>query len=479
VNLRRWIVVAVGALAAPAAAQVLEPPDEDDAIPTDGRAIGDEDDWLPWGQTTYYPALQPAEPVANLVHAFPAKLLRRPVDLPDAWRAKLPDPVVDGPSVVEIAVQIIPHLLEWERHRLLLYGERRSLVTVELMGWLPAGEVPTGAHVLGAWWVWSNGLEMQRAERYPEDPEIVRREIARRASSFNDRDVERHVEAGAELNRSIEIYMLRYRLSLEDACARVKRERIEIARELIVGYFGAFASAAGTLAMAPAPGELQASMKPSTLAQRQRYRAPTVRSGEGADDPLDNGANTWSRNDPTVDVELNQKRFGRALRDEPIERVTTGEPHYQYDDMHPGPLPDGLARTFYGSRYNPISTKPGESYYRVGGGREWGRYFTRRPIKSEILARMDLAVKALWTDETTGAVQGNTSPITTMYEWQFPTRTAAYEGTARTQGRGFTGGGEQIVVTAPPKGARWRRVATVNTDGVFVPTDETEWHTVR
>ncbi len=134
-----------------------------------------------------------------------------------------------------------------------------------------------------------------------------------------------------------------------------------------------------------------------------------------------------------------------------LEELITGEPHYQYSMMgDPGPLPEKVASTFSGGKYNERTLKEDVVLYRAGdsNGNPLGRYFTSNAPTSVAQVRIDLAVKEQWIDPSTGALTG-TSVIDSYYAIKIPAGTKIYVGPAAYQGGIYLGGAEQIFIDEP------------------------------
>ncbi len=296
------------------------------AFTTNRDAFGSVDDWFPWKKDGGARlALAPENARTVALPPFPLRL-RSTVELDPS---SLPRDLPDGPTVQTIRAEVAP----------MRYEQRAALVYVGTHGnppdgWLPIEQLPVGAWRLDGWWLQRvDAQRVEAGERYPEDADGVKRAFQRlRIRDYSDGDVEAHRAAGAELNRAIEFYVAKG-TPLRDATLRVRREAIEIERQLIVAYAGAFASAAGMLAGGPAPEELAATMKPRTLAERQRYRAPTVRSGgEGVTDETSEQALNRARYVPKPGEKLiwpDNKGFDGA------PKATTLEPGTRIDRFGP------------------------------------------------------------------------------------------------------------------------------------------------
>lgn len=137
-----------------------------------------------------------------------------------------------------------------------------------------------------------------------------------------------------------------------------------------------------------------------------------------------------------------------------------------FDEAHPGPLSEDLAKTFKGGRYTVGVTDQARGFYRAGdagatrGAPHLGQFWTDAPPESVTTVRRDLAVKEEWTDAA-GNVTGR-SPLNTGYKVEFPPGTVYYYGEVASQGGKYVGGGMQYVIREPwtirpqpPKISEW------------------------
>lgn len=209
------------------------------------------------------------------IKEFSTKNLRRLYELPDhAYQQMLAQPVPNGPFVATIAPQLrTANKTSIERQispddttarNYFVWGENGSVV-----GWIPPESVPRGPSRSddGNWWIWSDGREIQVAQRYPEDEKVVAADMTKQTSweknmgvrrEPDKQDVRRRVDAGIEQNRDIEKYMTGGSIdpvsgkplspmSLEDARLKNRRDRKEVLEVMVVGAFQAIASAASLM----------------------------------------------------------------------------------------------------------------------------------------------------------------------------------------------------------------------------------------
>jgi RHS repeat-associated protein len=111
-----------------------------------------------------------------------------------------------------------------------------------------------------------------------------------------------------------------------------------------------------------------------------------------------------------------------------------------YSAIESGPLPDKLADTFSGGRYNVVQLQEDTTLYRAGtSDQPFGQYFSADPPMSEIQARIDSAIMPEWPD-------GALSPIDTVFAINFPRGTLVYIGEASSQGGIYVGGTQQFLI---------------------------------
>jgi RHS repeat-associated protein len=136
---------------------------------------------------------------------------------------------------------------------------------------------------------------------------------------------------------------------------------------------------------------------------------------------------------------------------DPLGLSTVGSPHSSglgtvtgdYDAMNPGPLPDDLAGTFAGGRYQEVVLSAHTVLHRAGeANKPLGQFFDTTPAQGVLQARIDKAVLPRWPG-------GGTSPIDTTHAVQVPAGTKVYVGPVSSQGGSFVGGTQQVVVPKP------------------------------
>lgn len=109
----------------------------------------------------------------------------------------------------------------------------------------------------------------------------------------------------------------------------------------------------------------------------------------------------------------------------------------------PGPLPNNLASTFTGGRYDVVRLKKDTIVYRAGTVDEpLGQFFSPTTPRGILQTRIDQAVKPIWDD-------GAKSPLNSGFAVKIPAGTEVYVGKIGTQGGPFSGGNDQIVVVKP------------------------------
>jgi len=156
---------------------------------------------------------------------------------------------------------------------------------------------------------------------------------------------------------------------------------------------------------------------------------------------------------PGVGEERAASALGSSLRNLVVvdgKAEILGE--YAYNSVeNPGPLSllkGTPASNFSSGKYNISGLDKPTVLYRVGrsgGGRNaFGEWFTREPTPSEILGRLDLAIKPRWYDSE-GQLIGK-SPLESSYEIRFPVGTKIYEGPVGYQSSFFLGGQSKIQI---------------------------------
>ena len=128
----------------------------------------------------------------------------------------------------------------------------------------------------------------------------------------------------------------------------------------------------------------------------------------------------------------------------------TGNSGYMFDVMNPGPLPDKIAGTFAGGRYNVGVVEASDApFFKAGDiNSPQGSFFNFFPPSSVAQVRIDNAVLPFWTDQQTGALTG-TSPLNSLISAQFPQGTVYYYGPVNTQGGVYLGGNYSIQIFVP------------------------------
>lgn len=182
--------------------------------------------------------------------------------------------------------------------------------------WMYAHRISRGNYRLTngrkSWWLCRDRGSFQIARRHPEDPAEAPREIRHHQGFEPDEDdVRERIEAGRSLNADMEV-LLAKGLTLEDAHLATMRSAIAVAQQLGLAYFRAFAVAHASLSLARDVGA----------------------------DPESAAAQVTAHDEPAP----RQRRVRDHL--DPIARKPAG-PHdlveYEFDDMHPGPLPSSPA----------------------------------------------------------------------------------------------------------------------------------------
>jgi hypothetical protein len=141
----------------------------------------------------------------------------------------------------------------------LVWGEKG-----QIRGWVPISEVPKGPSRSddGRWWIWSDDRQLQVAERYTQDPAEVAAGLAKPTPwerqvgvqrKADPQDVRRRVDAGAELNRDIEKYLVGGSfdpvskkslppMALDQARAKTLRAHQDVLEVMVVGTALIFSS---------------------------------------------------------------------------------------------------------------------------------------------------------------------------------------------------------------------------------------------
>lgn len=151
----------------------------------------------------------------------------------------------EGPTVVSVR-ETIPGLKTTVDKQVFAWrhGEHVSV--------LPITEVPLGLTVRDGWWIYADGLQIQVAKRYSEDPDTVRAEMKRAGlDNPTPRDIERRIEAAKELNRDIAKF-IGSGAALDQSLDATRRAHEDVLRQLVSGYANAFASFADIESVKPA-----------------------------------------------------------------------------------------------------------------------------------------------------------------------------------------------------------------------------------
>lgn len=200
----------------------------------------------------------------------------------------------------------------------------------------------------------------------------------------------------------------------------------------------------------------------------ERARQP----GSMPDESVDTAVKTTTVAKPPANaaVDVADHQVAKTITEDTPQRVPQqGDPanEYRYDQMRPGPLsdrerwdPKGTgavlpAQGFYGGKYDEMVLPEDTILYRVGNAeREWGEWFTDKPLQSEAQYRIDVAVKREWTDPATGTMQAGSARSQQQLElWcysiRIPKGTTVYRGPVGSQGDVFMGGLSQTQYFIP------------------------------
>jgi hypothetical protein len=123
---------------------------------------------------------------------------------------------------------------------------------------------------------------------------------------------------------------------------------------------------------------------------------------------------------------------------------------WQFDAMNPGPLPDGVAQTFFGGKYSEGVVPDGGTLkvWRAGTiENPRGSFFTFDPPVSKELVRIDSAVKPQWIDKT-GSLTGE-SPMDSVISLELKPGEKYYYGPVSYQGGIHMGGNDRIQIFVP------------------------------
>ncbi|MCF6252869.1 MAG: hypothetical protein L3J75_16610 [Methylococcaceae bacterium] len=114
-----------------------------------------------------------------------------------------------------------------------------------------------------------------------------------------------------------------------------------------------------------------------------------------------------------------------------------------FSAMNPGPLPNNIADTFAGGKYQVVTLEKDTILSRAGtAGQPLGQFFDLDTPSSVMQTRIDKAILPVWPG-------GAKSPIDTAFEIKIPAGTKVYVGEVGSQGGAFVGGTQQIVVPKP------------------------------
>lgn len=142
-------------------------------------------------------------------------------------------------------------------------------------------------------------------------------------------------------------------------------------------------------------------------------------------------------------------RAGRILDSVEIAKsgAATG---FAFDALNPGPLPNRVAGTFAGGRYNErVGGESGLVLYKAGDKTNpGGSFFTFDPPNSVAQSRIDSAVRPQWFDSKTGALIAE-SPINSSIVATFPPGTKYYVGPVSSQGGVYVGGMDKLQIYVP------------------------------
>ncbi|VAW60251.1 Rhs-family protein [hydrothermal vent metagenome] len=123
-----------------------------------------------------------------------------------------------------------------------------------------------------------------------------------------------------------------------------------------------------------------------------------------------------------------------------------GELISKYDAITPGPLPDSVAETFSGGRYDEIVVKNPITLYRAwhpGQSREFGGFWSLEKPTGSLSTRIDSALLPEW-----GEIRGThyRNQATQFTKVKVPAGTTIYSGKVGSQGGAWVGGGSQVLV---------------------------------
>ena len=129
-------------------------------------------------------------------------------------------------------------------------------------------------------------------------------------------------------------------------------------------------------------------------------------------------------------------------------KIFLGE--YTFDAMNPGPLPDSVASTFAGGRYNQgVVTSIDEMFFKGGDATNpGGSFFNFSAPNGVAQVRIDNAVRPQWINPVTGVLEAE-SPINSVIGAQFPIGSTYYYGPVSSQGGVYLGGSNKIQLYVP------------------------------
>jgi len=114
-----------------------------------------------------------------------------------------------------------------------------------------------------------------------------------------------------------------------------------------------------------------------------------------------------------------------------------------FSAINPGPLPNNIADTFAGGKYQVVTLEKDTIMSRAGTANQpLGQFFDLDTPASVVQTRIDKAILPVWPG-------GAKSPIDTAFEVKIPSGTKVYVGEVGSQGGAFVGGTQQIVVPKP------------------------------
>lgn len=115
----------------------------------------------------------------------------------------------------------------------------------------------------------------------------------------------------------------------------------------------------------------------------------------------------------------------------------------EHDFYHPGSVPPRFSDTFLASRYKTYQLSDDFIFYRGGSSEQgFGQFLSFDKPSSELLVRIDKAVRPLWSN-------GGRSIVDTGYALKIPKDTIVHVGDVSSQSGIFLGGTRQIFVDRP------------------------------